>query len=241
MVKKTLGERIKQVGFWTFGGVFWYLVIAFFLKSNYPIYEYNLDRSTAYEVIKDALTLAAAFLAPVAAFILFSDWSEEHIKKENEKLGIDIYDSVERGLLNLKMLYLAIRVEDNYNSTKENSIQQKLNDNEQHLLELRLLLNRSNKKRSELKNIVSLTENVFLAMRELHTDFQQLHDCFMQIHFPEREEYKIFYFDEESGEDFSARRDRDIDEIFESIDEESINNLQRNLKEIKKMSDELRI
>ena len=62
MKKKTLEEKIKRVGFWTFGGVFWYLVIAFFLKSNYPIYVYNLVRSAAYDIIKDALTLAAALL-----------------------------------------------------------------------------------------------------------------------------------------------------------------------------------
>lgn len=237
MAKKTLEEKIKNVSKWALGLSILYFLIGAWLNSDGS----HFDSAKTYELIKDTLTLTAAFLAPVAAFVLFRDWSEEHIKKENEKLGIDIYDSVERGLLNLKMLYLAICVEDSYNSTKENSIQQKLNDNEQHLLELRLLLNRSNKKRSELKNIVSLTENVFLEMRELHTDFQQLHGCFMQIHFPDREEYKIFYFDNESREEFSSRKNRDIDEIFESIDAESINNLQKRLKEIKKMSDELRI
>ena len=91
MAKKTLEEKIKQVGFWTFGGICWYLVIAFFLKSNYPIYEYNLDRSTAYDAIKDALTLAAAFLAPVAAFVLFSDWREQHIEKLLEQESSEIY------------------------------------------------------------------------------------------------------------------------------------------------------
>lgn len=91
MAKKTLEEKIKQVGFWTFGGICWYLVIAFFLKSNYPIYEYNLDRSTAYEVVKDALTLAAAFLAPIAAFVLFSDWREQHVEKLLEQESSEIY------------------------------------------------------------------------------------------------------------------------------------------------------
>ena len=85
MKKKTLEEKIKQVGFWTFGGIFWYLVIAFFLKSNYPIYDYDFNRSIAYDVIKDALTLAAAFLAPVAAFVLFIDWKAQHKEVHNEK------------------------------------------------------------------------------------------------------------------------------------------------------------
>ena len=70
MKKKTLEKQIRQVGFWTFIGIFSYMVMAFFLKSNYPIYEYDFNRSVAYDVIKDALTLGAAFLAPVAAFVL---------------------------------------------------------------------------------------------------------------------------------------------------------------------------
>lgn len=85
MKKKTLEEKIRLVGFWTFGFVFWYLVIAFFLKSSYPIYEYSFNREDAYDTIKDALTLAAAFLAPVAAFVFFSDWRAQHKELSNEK------------------------------------------------------------------------------------------------------------------------------------------------------------
>jgi len=90
MAKKTLEEKIKQVGFWTFGGVFWYLAIAFFLKSNYPIYDYDFNRSVAYDVIKDALTLVAALLAPVAAFVLFTDWREQHAAIKNERTSEEI-------------------------------------------------------------------------------------------------------------------------------------------------------
>lgn len=106
MAKRTLEEKIKQVGFWTFGGVFWYFIIAFFLKSSYPIYEYNLDRSNAYDVIKDALTLAAAFLAPVAAFVLFTDWKEQHrsikdeVKIQEILLGVDRVDREIKRFLN---------------------------------------------------------------------------------------------------------------------------------------------
>lgn len=84
MTKKTIEEKIQDVGFWTFGGVIWYLIIAFFLKSKYPIYEYRFNPKDAYDVLKDALTLAATFLAPVAAFVLFSDWRSEHIEKKIE-------------------------------------------------------------------------------------------------------------------------------------------------------------
>ncbi|HCJ6903484.1 TPA: hypothetical protein ACN97Y_002301, partial [Acinetobacter baumannii] len=90
MLKKSLHDQIKIIGFWTVGGVFWYLVIAFFLKSKYPIFDYSFNLEIAYDVIKDALTLAASFLAPVAAFVLFSDWRVQHKALKNEKLSEDI-------------------------------------------------------------------------------------------------------------------------------------------------------
>ncbi|MGN5723686.1 hypothetical protein ACNQO9_00375 [Acinetobacter calcoaceticus] len=95
MAKKSLNEKIKIIGFWTFGGVFLYLVIAFFLKSKYPIFDYVFNSDHAYDVLKDALTLAATFLAPVAAFVLFSDWREQHklvkLEKDAEQIIHNIY------------------------------------------------------------------------------------------------------------------------------------------------------
>lgn len=78
MANIELKDKIKKVVFWTFGGVFCYLVISFFLLSDYPIQNFHFDHKKAYEVLKDALTIAAAFLAPVAAFILFTDWRSQH-------------------------------------------------------------------------------------------------------------------------------------------------------------------
>ncbi|MDC5456853.1 hypothetical protein ACOQNJ_12865 [Acinetobacter baumannii] len=96
MLKKSLHDQIKIIGFWTFGGVFWYLVIAFFLKSKYPIFDYSFNLENAYDVIKDALTLAASFLAPVAAFVLFTDWRDEHRAISNEKLSKQISDIISK-------------------------------------------------------------------------------------------------------------------------------------------------
>lgn len=104
MTKKTLEEKVKLVGYWTFGFVFWYLVIAFFLKSSYPIYKYDLDRSIAYDVIKDALTLAATFLAPVAAFVLFSDWRDQHREINQENQASKIYNTIELIFMRLRTL-----------------------------------------------------------------------------------------------------------------------------------------
>lgn len=94
MADKDLKDKIKIIGFWTFGGVFWYLVISFFLLSDYPIQNFDFDNKKAYEVLKDALTIAAAFLAPVAAFVLFDDWRTSHRLKINESETLEILKKV---------------------------------------------------------------------------------------------------------------------------------------------------
>lgn len=96
MANKSLNDKIKIIGFWTFGGVFWYLVISFFLLSEYPIQNYSFDLKKAYEVLKDSLTLVAAFLAPVAAFVLFSDWREQHNKQVRNEFGLKVFNQFEK-------------------------------------------------------------------------------------------------------------------------------------------------
>lgn len=91
MANKSLNEKFKIIGFWTFGGIFWYLLISFFLLSDYPIQDYPFNHKKTYEVLKDALTLAATSLAPVAAFVLFTDWREQHIEVALEKNTQETY------------------------------------------------------------------------------------------------------------------------------------------------------
>ena len=69
MNKKSLKERIVSAVVWlTLLGVV-YFVIGIFLITD----GLNFNPEKVYELLKDTLTLAAAFLAPVAAFVLFSD------------------------------------------------------------------------------------------------------------------------------------------------------------------------
>lgn len=68
--------------------------ISFFLLSDYPIQDYPFNHKKTYEVLKDALSLAAAFLAPVAAFVLFSDWRDQHRSISNEKVSRQIVDNL---------------------------------------------------------------------------------------------------------------------------------------------------
>lgn len=119
MAKKALEEKIKNVGFWTFSFFAWYLIVAFFLKSNYPIYEYLLNRKDAYEVIKDALTLTAAFLAPVAAFVLYSEWQISHRLIKNEQLIENLHIEIRDINYKLSMLVFNLQYQANQNDEKE--------------------------------------------------------------------------------------------------------------------------
>lgn len=93
MDNNQLNRNILKIGMWIFSFFFWYLVVAFFLKSNYPIYEQPFNRKEAYEALRDALTLSAYFLAPAVAFILFSDWREQHKIINNEKVSVEIKET----------------------------------------------------------------------------------------------------------------------------------------------------
>lgn len=87
--------KVEKVGYGIFTFFFWYLVIGFFLKSDYPIYEQPFNRADAYEVLRDGMTLSAYILAPAIAVVLFSDWREQHASIKNEKISLEV-----RNLLN---------------------------------------------------------------------------------------------------------------------------------------------
>jgi hypothetical protein len=84
MAKKELKDKIELTIFWLGLFCLTYLIFGFILKSDLTK---PIDSSIFYEVLKDSLTITASFLAPIAAFILFSDWRVEHRLKINEDLS----------------------------------------------------------------------------------------------------------------------------------------------------------
>ncbi len=84
MARKELKDKVELTIFWLGLFCLTYLIFGFILKSDLTK---PIDSSIFYEVLKDALTISAAFLAPIAAFILFSDWRIEHRLKNNEELS----------------------------------------------------------------------------------------------------------------------------------------------------------
>lgn len=92
MSSRGLGYKMR-VTFAGFGVLScFYFVIAVWLKSD----GVNFNPLLVYELLKDTLTIGAAFLAPVTAFALFSDWREQHREKEQEVIASEICNSIDR-------------------------------------------------------------------------------------------------------------------------------------------------
>lgn len=83
MNKKTLEQKIKDIIFYAIIFCALYLIIGFLIKSQW-LTSFSESWNYSYELIRDALTLTAYFLAPTAAFVLFSDWREQHTEVKIE-------------------------------------------------------------------------------------------------------------------------------------------------------------
>jgi len=108
MQNNQLRSKIEKVGYCIFTFFFWYLVIGFFLQSNYPIYDYPFNRDVAYETLRDGLTLSAYFLAPAMAYVLFEDWRIQHKLIRAENLYDDVDSSIDDAYQKAENLMLDI-------------------------------------------------------------------------------------------------------------------------------------
>ncbi len=100
MNKKSLEKKIEMVVRVFAIGIPVYIVLSLLLLNEYS-YDAYFDPKKVYDVIKDALLIAAAFLAPIAAFVLFSDWRVEHQKKSTFQILDDLKNlslSIKHGL-----------------------------------------------------------------------------------------------------------------------------------------------
>ena len=123
MAKKSLEEKIKDVGFWTVIFFILYLIVGYLLESSWLEIPLNLEG--IYDLFKDGLGITAAFLAPVAAFLLFSDWREQHNKQVRNEFAIKVFNQFElferliqeANIIHIEMDYLVpeeSRIELNY-------------------------------------------------------------------------------------------------------------------------------
>lgn len=114
MAKETLEVKIKRVRFWTLILSALYFALAAWLKSDGLIF----DKIKTYELLKDTLTLTAAFLAPVAAFVLYSEWRVSHRLIKNEQLIEDLHIDIRD--INYKLSMLVFNLSYQVNQDDEN-------------------------------------------------------------------------------------------------------------------------
>ncbi|MCG5225722.1 hypothetical protein [Acinetobacter pittii] len=94
MLKRTLSQKIKDVVFYSLVFFILYTIIAFLLETYWLSKTINLPKLNG--ILKDSLTLTAGFLAPGAAFILFTDWREQHNKQVRNEFGLKVFNQFEK-------------------------------------------------------------------------------------------------------------------------------------------------
>ncbi|HCA5143296.1 TPA: hypothetical protein MW185_002207 [Acinetobacter baumannii] len=178
MVKNDLKVKIRRIWKWTFIGIIIFLVISFFLKSSYPITHHKFNLSDAYEVLKDTLTLAAGFLAPVAAFVLFSDWREQHVLVNNEKISKEILNILDE-FYEFYNLYFGSVLENDEFYKKQSLYFQKIN----YLAEKKAEINAKDQVAEDflvrLTQIQILLPTYWILFTEevrAYQDFQKIHE-----------------------------------------------------------------
>ncbi|EMT0931073.1 hypothetical protein ABT260_003050 [Acinetobacter baumannii] len=235
MTKKSLNDKFKNIGFWTFAGVFWYLVIAFFLKSKYPIFNFIFNPDTAYEVLKDALTLAAAFLAPVAAFILFSNWREQYIEIEVEKDGIELYER----LILIKNEISDIETEICFNfSENKKGLEDRLTISLlEKIFQVNLIKNRLRKRNNSTITFCSFADQIGRDIDVSHACLINMYSA--KIKFKNATIYNFEYL-HESDEEFQERYQNKFHE-YENQYIESFNKLEKDLQRLDELTDLIRI
>lgn len=94
MVQKSLKADLFNLAFWTVYFFCGYLIIGYLIDSNFL--KEIPSKEKIYEIFKDSLSITAAFLAPVAAFVLFSDWREQHNKSVRNEFSLKVFNQFEK-------------------------------------------------------------------------------------------------------------------------------------------------
>ncbi|MDC5116391.1 hypothetical protein OHW34_17550 [Acinetobacter baumannii] len=163
MIKKSLEEKIRDVVFWTIVFFIIYTIVGFLLETNWLKTAITLCKVNV--ILKDSLTITAAFLAPVAAFVLFSDWRVEHNEKKREQESEIILIRVNKLLEQLASLFVSVCRDENLNNEKASLEIVK----QQFLISL------------ECKALEILTKNSFEEDKEAGKFFETAIDLFKKI------------------------------------------------------------
>lgn len=94
MLKRSLNQKMKDVVFYAVVFFVLYSIVAYLLESKWLSEIIGLPKVNG--ILKDSLTMTAAFLAPGAAFILFTDWREQHNKQVRNDFGLKVFTQFEK-------------------------------------------------------------------------------------------------------------------------------------------------
>lgn len=207
MARKTLEEKIQNVIFWTIIFFILYLIVGYLLESSWLSTPLKLNK--IYELLKDDLSITAAFLAPVAAFVLFSDWRIQHRSLSNEKRALNLYQAIES--LNMNFLMVAIIIQTKKPRTKKiyEEIDIKIEDINK---EIQKIIIEGNISHSNDKNMMDFLE---CYHKLINHDFIELYGSFGLVierckilDFPE--EYQKMFLDNETSDQFIERQKREF-------------------------------
>lgn len=93
-MQKSLKADVFNIAFWTVYFFCGYLIVGYLIDSNFL--KETPPKEKIYEIFKDSLSITAAFLAPAAAFLLFSDWREQHNKTVRNEFSLKVFNQFEK-------------------------------------------------------------------------------------------------------------------------------------------------
>ena len=225
MKKKTLKDKIIRACLWTAFFTVVYFIIGAYLISD----GLEFDPNKTYNLIKDTLTLTASFLAPIAAFVLFSDWRDEH----RVKTILGTIESIIQKLSDIERTLLQYRFEIDRKKISLDDTILTIKDLEHHdiVLDLELILSIKYLELSSDEQCVINFKNKFKEhlseIRILRTKYKQLESVSDVIKQYENQNKKN---DEGSQIDFSEFQTNFNNLSFEIS--ETVNGLADNLNEL---------
>lgn len=173
MMKDDLKEKINKVFRWTLGLTILYFLVGAWFISDGP----RFDPVKTYGLLKDTLTLTAAFLAPVAAFVLFSDWRKQHREKLKEELSEKVINNFDYAHSLCFMLKMSIDHEDSY---LNNANKEKISEAFQEV-SITLTEARNNLKRLKIRDIADNHDFISVAEGLLDNEFSMWKGTLIQI------------------------------------------------------------
>lgn len=93
-MQKSSKADVFNIAFWTVYFFCGYLIVGYLIDSNFL--KETPPKEKIYEIFKDSLSITAAFLAPAAAFVLFSDWREQHNKTVRNEFSLKVFNQFEK-------------------------------------------------------------------------------------------------------------------------------------------------